>query len=54
MEIRGIFIFNNETLVYKQVYPLIEKQVKTQFGSNYYEPLPEPNHLQDYIKKVII
>lgn len=53
MEIRAIFIFNNENLVYKQAYPLIEKEVKKQFGPNY-EPLPEPNHLQDPIKKVNI
>lgn len=50
-DIRGIFLYRGENLVYSQIFPIIEKELKKKLGPKY-EELPDEYLLHAYIMKV--
>ena len=52
MSIRSIYVYFEGNLLFQQLYPIIEKEVKKEQGNAYY-PLPNAQFFQDYIREVI-
>lgn len=50
-DIRGIYIFQDDKLIWKQIYRIIEKEISEQLGMKYI-PIPDENKTLAYIKNV--
>ena len=50
-EIRAIYIFSSDKILWKQIYPIIESELQEELKAKYHQ-VPEDSKLVHYVKTV--